>query len=293
MIETRKNAADSLSVTTCTFADLPDVYSMKVPAVNRKHADRQDEHIASGADAKWYGGLRGIDAARALMHDGWPEGATAAGKLTPKLEGVVPPPKSVLRRVRWSDNGTELHIDRAMSGDWDIAFRNRQLCDSVPRVITLVATFGGNAGESHERLFWCGAQMVVAADLLEGAGYAVELRAAMATRLWEAGNKVHLVDVLVKQPDQPLRPDAVMAVFGHAGTFRSYGFRLITASPYNVGYGLGSACAIAPELARAQAEGLSDVTDYVLPEAFTLDQAAANIVNILKTLDTETAADAA
>jgi hypothetical protein len=273
-----------VSVTRCNFADLADLLAgANVTPANQSHYAGKLDDITYLAGSSSYGGITGRDDAEKLMREGWADGAKQATVLTPKLSNVVTPVKSVRRRAAWGENGSELHLDRALSGDWDKAWRTTMRTAGVPKVLALGCNFGGHAGISHRQLFWCAAQMIVATDILESAGYAVELHALKCNDLHDADRHVFL-DVTVKQPDQPMRADAVASVFGHAGVYRTFGHVLLMSSPFNIGSGYGRPIDVAATLKKTTAEGLTDSLDYVLEHAYDLDTAARNITKALTTL---------
>lgn len=287
MLTTSLNAAGNIAIVRAQFADLADLLTgAYVTRANRAaYTSKISEIDSLGAygPSRWYGGIDSRATAESLMRDGWQDGAKQASALAPKLTDYVAPVKSVRRRAAWSEDGTEIHIDRAMRGEWDRAFRTSvHTASGTPRVLSLGCNFGGNAGISHEQLFWCAAQMIVATDLLEAAGYAVELHALKCNTIPNNGHV--LLDVTVKQPDQPLRADAVASVFGHAGVYRSFGHVLLCSSLLAVGDGLGSPTDVRATHAEVVAEGLTDTLDYVLERAYSIQQAATNVTKALTTL---------
>lgn len=273
------------SVTRCTLADMSS--ALDGAYVHHKNANRFADKLDQVAHAEFcmmdYGGIRNVRDAVALMRDGWADGARQAGQLAPQLTHLVPPPKPTRRRVRWADTGSELHIDRAMRGEWGTAWRNTTRVNGAPRVLSLACNFGGSRHLSHAQLFWNAAQMIVVTDMLEHAGYAVELRAVKCNQM--DANKRVLLDIEVKRADQPLRPDAVAAVFGHAGVYRSYGHTLLMCAPFAISSNLGVPINVGEQLARAASVGLCDAPDYVIEFAYTLDAAARNITQVLTALD--------
>lgn len=286
MLTTAITADKLVSVTRCNFADLADLLNgAEVSPANKTQLTRKLEEISSlggGWHSEWYGSINGRADAEKLMRDGWQDGAKQAAGLAPKLANVVTPVKSVRRRASWGENGSELHLDRALAGDWDRAYRTMARTAGLPKVVSLGCNFGGHGGISHNQLFWCAAQMIVATDVLEAAGYAVELHALKCNRVPD--NRTVFLDVTVKHPDQPLRADAVASVFGHAGVYRTFGHVLLMTSPFDVGYGLGSPTDVTATLARTTAEQLTDSLDYVLEHAYDLNTAARNVTAALTTL---------
>lgn len=301
---------EGYNVTRADFADLAELATgQHCTRVNREHFESKllsISHLSTpgyyvkmgqGRAAKavplsfWYGGLTSMAEAVQLMTEGWAEGAARAAEVAPKLREIVPPPKTIRRRVKWDEVGSELHIDRALAGDWDKAWRNTgPHVTNTPRVITLACNFGGDKNKTPEQLFWNAAQMLVACDLLESAGYSVELRAIKANLLGRYRKSqpletqrfhMQLTDVTVKRAGQPLRADTVAAVFGHAGVYRTFGHMAICSAPWNAGTELGKPWDIGATLADAVAAGLTDAPDFVLEHSFTRDDAAAQVERVL------------
>lgn len=288
MLTNRLTRDGRLSVTRCEFADLAALLSgSHITEPNRAEYIKKLASINAiqpgSFTADWYGQIANVAAAQALVDGGWADGAKQAANLAPSLANIVTPVKSNKRRPKFGEDGADIDVDRAIAGDWDKAFRYMtRVPGGRPRVLSLGCNFGGNGSVSHAELFWCAAQMIVTTDILENAGYAVELHALKCNDVI-AGKQVFL-DVLVKRPEQPMRADTVAAVFGHAGVYRTFGHCLLMTAPFDIGYGYGRATKVAPALKRAADEKLIDAPDYVLEHAYDMATAAKNIAAALTTL---------
>jgi hypothetical protein len=221
-----------------TVSELAKSYERALPAVNSAYAEVCDPRTNS-MGASWYGGLKSKEDAAAILANGWTEGASKASKLRDELGVELPRAKSRRRRKTWSHDGSSLSVDRALAGQWDRAFRSteRELSDGSSTCVTLVAGWGGNCNRTSEELFWSGAVMLVLCDLIEEAGQSVKL-CAVAKGQVPNGNTI-INSVVVKDHGEPLRIDALAGIVCHAGIFRSFGFRAVASSPWDVGYGLG------------------------------------------------------
>jgi hypothetical protein len=106
----------------------------------------------------------------------WPEGLAIIEGMVRELGGTdVPQPVSCRRRARWSaDSGDELCNDRLRAGQ-DYWRDMRRESSRAPRTIALVVKVGAPASYESEDLLWPGATAVTLANLLENAGYRVEL----------------------------------------------------------------------------------------------------------------------
>jgi hypothetical protein len=228
------------------------------PAANRvirkKMLNQAFEHYGS----EWMGGLHNWKEAAAVLEKGWPEGAERLRALTAKLSAQLPQAKSIRRKLTWADAGDEICRDRLQSGQLDSCWRTMRRSQFVgPQTVAIETTWGGHYGQTAEELFWQGAAAAVMTDILEEAGYRVEV---YANRVSERRGHRHCIRVKVKEADMPLRLDGVAAVLCHAGIFRTFGFLCIEQAKFDVGdwgHGHGS------ELNRRDAEVLNDGTESI------------------------------
>jgi len=102
----------------------------------------------------------------------------------------------------------------------------------APQTVAIETTWGGHYGQTAEELFWQGAAAAVMTDILEEAGYRVEV---YANRVSERHGRRHCIRVKVKEADMPMRLDGVAAVLCHAGIFRTFGFLCIEQAEFDVG----------------------------------------------------------
>jgi len=197
--------------------------SENIPECNRSEMARDRDNFGQYQSTLW-GYLDNWRDAVALFNNGWQDGVD---KLRQELHtfpvsDLAPAAPSVRRRRVFTNEGDDVRIDVAMAGNWDRAFERRAKRKSdTPSVLSIGCGFGGNSDVNHEMMFWTGLQMAVIAELLETAGYRVELRALKANS--RVGYS-HCQDWTVKHADQPLRMDMAMALFGHAGVYRTVGW---------------------------------------------------------------------
>lgn len=115
------------------------------------------------------------DIARAVRSP-WPEGAERVASLVAALkESDLPQPRSIRRRVRFSeDAGDEVCLDRLDAGlpYWRTTRREGSI---GPSVLTIAVQIGAPGFRQAESLFWRGAAAIALTELLEEAGYSVEL----------------------------------------------------------------------------------------------------------------------
>jgi hypothetical protein len=198
-------------------------------AIRRKMLQTAFEHYGS----EWMGGLQSWKEAAALLANGWPEGAERLRVLAQKLSSQVPQARSIRRKLTWADDGDEICKDRLQSGLLDQCWRTMRRSPFVaPQTVAIETTWGGHYGQTAEELFWQGAAAAVMTDILEEAGYRVEV---YANRVSERRGRRHCVRVKVKEADMPMRLDGVAAVLCHAGIFRTFGFLCIEQAEFDVG----------------------------------------------------------
>lgn len=224
---------------------------------------------------RWYGGLTSPAEADKLAIEGWPEGTA---KVQAAMHGLsVPTPESVRRVMQWSDVDGEANSDRYLTGDDRFMRRSQRASRRGPRTITLWAEIGGNWKRSADELVWSAVQACTLTDILESAGYRVELNAVwplkQLTTTHAPGNTV----IAVKEATDHLRIDNVVAMLGHAGLLRTVGFACVASQPSEA----------VNDYLGAQASMGQVVTgpgDIILSGAYTQSQARSNLQKILATL---------
>jgi len=90
----------------------------------------------------------------------------------------LPQPKAIKRQRRWSeDRGDELNIDRLLRGQAYLEDSYRETRPG-PVSVTIITDISTSAFVNHDKILWRGAAAVLLTELLERAGYRVELWAA-------------------------------------------------------------------------------------------------------------------
>jgi len=237
--------------------DLGRQYDKPVPAHNRasRMAHRSRHPVLCGStrdenDVKWFGGLRNVADGTAIFETGWPEGANRLKAMVEKLAAEIPPAKSVRRRLRWSDDGDEVSKDRLNGGQVDSCWRTtRRELSEGSEVVTLETNWGGPCNVAAEQLFWQGAAAACLTDVLEEAGYRVEV---YATNCSDHHHGKTVVRVRLKEADQPTRLDTLAAVMCHAGVYRIFGLSAKEQANFPINNNYGSTV----KLAREQFEAL-------------------------------------
>lgn len=216
--------------------------------IRRKMLTIAFQHYTS----EWMGGLHSWKEATDILGNGWPEGAERLRALAGKLSTQLPQAKSIRRKVSWLEEGDEICRDRLQAGQIEQCWRTMRRSPFVaPQTVAIETTWGGHYQQTVEELFWQGAAAAVLTDILEEAGYRVEL---YANRVSQERGQRHCTRLKVKEADMPMRLDGVAAVLCHAGIFRTFGFLCIEQAEFDVrdwAHGHGS------ELSRQDAEVLN------------------------------------
>jgi len=277
-------SALKLTTTRINVTTLADLTAADAPAMNRDGFDKEARNMGGS----WYGGLDSIEEARALFAAGWQAGADRAEALRPALADAIPAGTITRRRRATGDHGDELRLDAVLAGNWDAAYTRRETVRAYdPAVISIAAGWIASAAVSHENLIWNALQAIVLTDALEQAGYRVELRAIDGAVTYDLHKFRQVVDLTVKAPEEPLRADLVAAMIGHAGVYRSLGFKALWCVPMQQQPSLGR-CFKPAEQAQAIKDavdaGMTPSVSYILPRADSADTARVNLAAAVREL---------
>jgi hypothetical protein len=219
------------------------------------------DHVAGIREG--FSGVKNRAEAERFLDEGWPHGARELATLAAEVEDSVPMAAQIRRKMRWSDDGDEIDLQRVYSGHLDSSWRDMTRSVRVQsRVLQVVTRWGENADASQKRLFWQGAAGAVLCDVLERAGYRVELAGCLAAM---QGNGLALTYMKVKEAQQPMNLDSVAASLCKGSTFRVFGIASLANFPRDVNYGWGYAQpSVEKYLEIAAKHGLVDAPDIVL-----------------------------
>jgi hypothetical protein len=260
-----------------------------VPEINRGELANDLARVGSPESRIDYGGLASAaEAARIFTDAGWQDGADRARREIPTLglSDLAPEASARKRRRAFAEDGDTLRVDAALAGNWDRAYETRQKRASrMPVAVSVGCAFGGNANLSHAEMFWNGLQMAALCDLLEGAGWRAELRALKANDFGRG--RIHVQDWVVKQADQPLRLDTTLALFGHAGVYRTFGWAGNKATEFKTPSNGGDVLT-GEALARAirNVSSVIPPLSLILPQAYSRSAAITNLRAALRTVAT-------
>jgi len=237
------------------------------PRNAKRHSNRlaKDPHETAEYDTKYYGeGIHSADDIRSITRDGWQEGVDMVRDLSAEVADLVPQPVAPRRRAKRGDFGEEIDMARVYSGQIDTAWRYMGR-DRLfgPRVISMDVDVCYNAGVNAKDLFWAGATAVVLVDLLEAAGYRVELYSTAASKNYT--DNATLSRILAKRADDPLDLANIAGLVCHPATFRWYHLNATTCDEHStVPGGYGQACDAETFMEQLVAEGMIEGSDFVV-----------------------------
>lgn len=257
------------------------------PQTRREWLGIWSDTARSSFGSDWFGGIRNLDEAAAILEEGWPAGAARVQELSAEVQ--APEAKSIRRKIAWRDDGDEICSDRVHSGQLETCWRGSRRVPSIgPTLVTLNVNWGGLVGVSSEELFWQGAAACTLADALEEAGYRARITANNWSRVVKRADLRMLIRVVVKDFDEPMRLDAMAAVLAHAGIYRTFGLMAKEQSRLPVDTGHGSTREITPELLDALNDGTEQ--SLILDKAYSREAAVLALCNVVGALNGEQAA---
>ncbi len=232
----------------------------------------------------WFGGIRNLEEAAAILEQGWPEGAARVQELTAEVQPTEA--KSIRRKVRWSDDGDEVCNDRLRSGQLDTCWRGSHRQTSAgPTLVTVNVNWGGLRNVSPEQMFWQGAAACALVDALEEAGYRVRVIANNWSVVVRQANLKALIRVVIKDFSEPQQPDAMAAVLAHAGIYRTFGFMAKEQVRLHVGTSHGHTLGITRELLEALNDGSEQ--SLILDKAYSREAAVVALKKVVGSLNGE------
>ena len=173
--------------------------------------------------ANWYGIEGAGPAITAAIAQGWPDGVKRAREIAAEISMDIPPAQDIRRRKVRGDHGDEIDMQRVYAGALDTAWsRTARRSTNAPPVISIFTNFGGTWAKSGEEMFYKGAAAAVLADILEAAGYRVEI---ICYGIFKGVYENHpgqydYFEFPAKRADEPLDLNRLTALTALAGTLR-------------------------------------------------------------------------
>lgn len=172
---------------------------------------------------KWVPGSRGYEDAYVGRHfdtweevkraveSAWPDGLAALERMRNQLHDAhLPKPQNLRRQARWSeDTGDEICLDRLRKQlpYWRTTHRDHR---PGPLSVTILTHTSASWSQSPESILWRGAASIILTELLEEAGYRVELWATEAKRAYTSEEDDSCMAVCLKRTTDTLDVSTVV-----------------------------------------------------------------------------------
>jgi hypothetical protein len=250
------------------------------PMKNAHNEGLRREYI-EGRDKgrSWYG-LPNVPAVKQAMTHGYKRGMELIQAAAEKLEARIPRAVGVNRAKRRGPMGDELDIHAVNRGAidraWSSSVRAVKRSSSFVRIYVDIC---GNSGIEADRLQWRGVAGMTLADVLQRAGYSVEIVAALAVRGYtrEGFGQRCLITTVVKPARAHADVGLLSASLVLTGFFRVYGFASIVRAGDDVGLEVSSGLGHPIEAAEV-VEPDARATQFVIPASVTSEASAENWV---------------
>lgn len=187
----------------------------------------------------WYG-FENVEGVIKICREGWVEGVQiyqAIKSSIPDIELSGCFHKKYKRKKKYSDSGDEVDIDKYIHNEIETMFIDQQkyIAEKHGKIITIYSSFAFNSNRSSKESLWMGITTCVLTDILESAGYRVEIVGfcALYKPFVEFSSPTETqFNINIKFPEQPLDLINVLMASAYPGFFRYFGFKTILASPY-------------------------------------------------------------
>jgi len=196
-----------------------------------------------GDPETWYGAKNSYDYAD-KVRTGDPKMASALKDTRVEL-GDLPKIASIQRKRVWAEDGEDFDIERVYCGAYDKPWQKFQmnLKAGSARNVRLVVNTVASADNAGPALRWRGAAACVLADVLEDAGYQVEIVMCEYVRnlkIGEYNNTHYLFEVPVKKYGEPVNLAHLAATVATQSALRVAMFHANLASVPDCNEGLGN-----------------------------------------------------
>lgn len=218
----------------------------------------------------------------------WEEGAGIIAEMKSELEGLLPKPLSIKRKLRIDETeGEEIDLDRLRLGLPFWRKVGREKGRAKGKIVQLVYNIGANCSFDTKSMLWRGAVCFVLADLLEEAGYRVEIMACSVGvgRYKEGPFRDVLHTAIIKPSYTPL--DIPMLAAGIAGwSFRTLWFRGFGRENCTLNEGIGASyetmCWVAPFITQKEWDQAGiDEKAWIIADCFDKENAFGVLKQVL------------
>lgn len=225
------------------FDSLHEFQSLVPHPKNKAQWDEREKKYRSSPNefgTDWFG-VESPDAVIRVCQSGWQAGAARIKELAEVALEQVGTRKR--RRMVRGDFGNEVDIHRIYSGRADNAWsRPAKVARPALAQVTLLANIGALGDVTSEQMFWRGAALLRACDLLSDRGHDIEIVGYNEKNNLFVGKESEWAGytVVVKRFGTPVDLPALASTFCLAGFHRWYGFRWCASLPRRVKQGWGA-----------------------------------------------------
>lgn len=260
---------------------LTELMKVQPSEVNKSEAADLTDGKGCG-DKDWYGApFKELDG---LLLNGWPEGLKRVEAIMEKVRRkAVPHARSRKRKRTRLDMGDDIDLDRFRSGQLDDCWWSmlRKVGRGKP-IISIATRIGFLCDRKADDFLYQGAAALLLTDILEEAGYKVEVYGYAVSRgVWKGGGGSPLKGVLrvpFKLPSEPLDKTRLVSLLGLAGLFRKWGFLWFYSQPWECEGGLGTT-----EETTACAKDAG--ADIILDDITTEERVVEMLVDVIEHLN--------
>lgn len=225
--EKRKKKVGVTKLTLPELRNITDHESLVLPE-NREVYEGVKKYLTT--PKKSFHGTASGELLKNRVGGSWPDGAKKI-KLIERELGDAATTLGISdsrRRPVWSDQGDEVDIHRVLGGQLDTAWHTtKRNASGLKPIVSLVCSWGGNCNRKTTELIWSMASCLVAASILEGSGYSVEIIGATTL---SHGDHDTVTTIKLKDADSPLEIEGLASASCFAGVWRAYGFCAIMLS---------------------------------------------------------------
>lgn len=250
---------------------------------NADEGQRMIDRLTKGSNeysGDFYGDVQNFGQIEGLLK-GWSDGAARARKLMDELGCELPMAESTRRRRVVGQDGTDVIVEAWIDKDIDRLFESRKRFTTMGhRIIQIGMSWGGNANRGMAEMFWGGAAALVLTEMLESAGYGVEVHAydyTIPSGHAVEGKQAMLLDMLVKPSDQTISPDTFAALLAHPAVYRGLGMPISGHCPINLGFGMGRNQNIDNVAASLADAGVIQPIELLLPSIYNKQTALETV----------------
>ncbi len=234
------------------FDSVKQFTDLKPSGININRHTVRDDYFPEGCGHNlysWFGTTGGITGVDEAVNHGWSEGEARARAIMSQINHDIAPAHSIKRHKRRGDYGDTIDIQKVYHGELDTAWDRMERAPIVgSSVKTIWTSITGAARRSSDDLFYKGVAAAILTDILENAGYGVEIIIYLHTQgTFHRSRETFYTDVVCKSPDEPFDFSRLITCTALAGFFRYHGFKAMLSEDQRCSSGLGYVIESPPE----------------------------------------------